>query len=170
VEEGLFVAELVTEPLRAEHRALLPEVESLTVIAESLDSWDPEVTPSRLAEKVAFLRGQLVPHAEAEEAVLYPAVEEAMGSPAAMATMVADHVEIVRRIELLAEMTAETGTGPPGPQACNALRGQLFGLYAIWRLHFDKEEGILLPELDARLSPQEAEALFGRMGAAAHRP
>jgi iron-sulfur cluster repair protein YtfE (RIC family) len=158
----------VTEPLRAEHRGLLPELESLVSIAESLDDWEQAVTPGRLTKVVAFLRDHLVPHAKAEEAVLYPAVERAMGSPRATATMVADHGEIVRRIAALSVTTAAVGVGPPSARERNELRAELFGLWAILRLHFDKEEEVLLPELDARLTRDEAQTLFADMSAVAH--
>ena len=158
----------VTEPLRAEHRGLLPDLESLVAIAESLDNWEVAVTPGRLTEVIAFLRDHLVPHARAEEAVLYPEVERVMGSPRAMATMVADHTEIVRRIDALGVTATAVGVGPPSTDKRNELRAELFGLWAILRLHFDKEEEVLLPELDAHLTRDEAQTLFANMSAVAH--
>jgi iron-sulfur cluster repair protein YtfE (RIC family) len=59
-----------------------------------------------LAEVISMLRHDLLPHPRAEEAVLYPAVEQAMGAPGAMVTMAADHREIARRVEVLAGTAA----------------------------------------------------------------
>ena len=106
-------ATLPTEPLRAEHRDLLPHLQGLDTIADEIDRWDADEAAHVLDEIVGFLRGHLVPHARAEEQVLYPAVEEAMDAPGATATMRADHAEIVTRIDRLADMAATVATGWP---------------------------------------------------------
>ena len=49
----------------------------------------------------------------------------------------------------------------------NALRRVLYGLYALVKVHFAKEEEVYLPLLDARLTPGEAHAMFEAMEAAA---
>lgn len=157
----------VTEPLRSEHRDLWPNLAALGALAAGLDQWSA-VTAGRLADVVAFLRGHLVPHATAEEAVLYPKVEEILGAPRATATMVADHAEIVRRIDELDRIVEEVGAARPEPEVLERLRGRLYGLDAILALHFAKEEDVLLPVLDEHLGAEEAEAMFRAMGHAAH--
>ena len=161
-----------TAPLREEHRDLLPHVRELDSAADEVEGWDRAEAARRLGAMVGFLREHLVPHASAEEQILYPAVEQAMGAPGAMATMVADHVEIVRRIERLAQLvdglTAGVGGAWPDAGRTRDIRHELIGLAAILLLHFAKEEDVLLPVLDARLSPAEAERLFEQMGHAAH--
>lgn len=156
-----------TEPLRSEHQDLWPHLAALGTLAAELDRWS-DATAGRLAELVAFLRGHLVPHALAEEAVLYPKVEGVLGAPRATATMVADHVEIVRRIDELERIVEEVGTARPEPAALERLRGRLYGLDAILALHFAKEEEVLLPVLDEHLAAEEAEAMFRAMGQVAH--
>jgi iron-sulfur cluster repair protein YtfE (RIC family) len=121
-----------------------------------------------LDDIVAFLRGHLVPHARAEEAVLYPAVEEAMNAPGATATMRADHAEIVARIERLADTANAVGESWPAPRLAVDLTHELVGLSAILLLHFRKEEDVLLPVLDAHLTAEQATALFAPMGESAH--
>ncbi len=49
-----------------------------------------------------------------------------------------------------------------------ALRRVLYGLYALVKVHFAKEEEVYLPLLDARLSPAEARQMFAALEAAAH--
>jgi iron-sulfur cluster repair protein YtfE (RIC family) len=49
-----------------------------------------------------FLANHLKPHAEAEDAALYPVVQQVLGSPDATKTMSRDHVEVGRYIEELA--------------------------------------------------------------------
>jgi iron-sulfur cluster repair protein YtfE (RIC family) len=163
----MTTATRVTEPLRAEHRDLMPHLERLRETAGCVRSWTSE-TPGRLADAVAFLREHLVPHARAEEAFLYPAVEEAMDSPHATDTMVADHVEIVRRIDTLVSVIESVGAGPADPPQTDELEAQLYGLHAILRLHFAKEEEVLLPELDAHMTQDRADAMFAAMTAVAH--
>ena len=53
----------VTQPLRDEHRELLPRLGSLRVAAEAARGRDGLRGP--LDEALAFLEGQLIPHAQA---------------------------------------------------------------------------------------------------------
>ena len=157
-----------TEPLRAEHRELLPHLLALDTAAIDIAGWGSDAAVATLAGIVGFLRGHLVPHAAAEEAVLYPAVEDAMGAPGATATMRADHVEIVARIDRLAEAAAAVEQRWPDAELARDVAHQLVGLSAILQLHFRKEEEVLLPVLDANLDTDAAAALFARMGEVAH--
>lgn len=157
-----------TEPLRAEHRELLPHVEALDDAAAEAHRWDPEEARHVLGGIVEFLRGHIVPHARAEEEVLYPAVEVAMAAPGATATMRADHAEIVARIGRLAATLDALEPGQPDADRARDLAHQLVGLAAILRLHFAKEEGVLLPVLDRTLDGDAASDLFARMGEVAH--
>lgn len=157
----------VTEPLRREHADLRPHLAELVAVAVGLDRWAAD-TPERLRGVVEFLAGHLVPHARAEEAVLYPAVEEVMRAPGATDTMIADHAEIMRRIDALAATVGTVGNGPATTTQAEQLRAQLYGLGAILELHFAKEEEVLLPVLDAQLGAEDAAQLFTRMHAVAH--
>ena len=151
----------VTEPLRAEHRQLAPHLDELRSVAASVGAWSATVT--RLHEVVGYMRDHLLTHAAAEEAVLYPAVETAMGAPGAMDTMIADHRDIAHRIEALADTAAEIGPGPARAEEIEDLKGQLYGLWAILQLHFAKEEEVLLPVLDGELSAPQVRRLFEQM-------
>ena len=126
---------------------------------------------TRVTEPLRSEHQDLLPRvqaARAEESALYPAVEVAMRSPGATATMAADHVEIVRRIDALDALVISVGAGPPSPAQAEELKAQLYGLHAILLLHFSKEEEVLLPELDAHMTPDEAAAMFADMVAIAH--
>lgn len=159
---------LPTEPLRAEHRDLLPHLRALDAAADELDRWDRDEAVHVLGDILGFLRDHLVPHATAEEAVLYPAVEDAMAAPGATATMRADHAEIVARIDRLADAAGAVEQRWPDAALVRDLAHQLVGLSAILQLHFRKEEEVLLPVLDERLGTEDASDLFARMGEAAH--
>ena len=157
-----------TEPLRAEHRDLLPHLLALDTSATNVGGWDRDAAVRALNDVVDFLRGHLVLHAAAEEEVLYPAVEQVMAAPGATATMAADHAEIVARIDRLANTVETIEQRWPDAALARDVAHQLVGLSAILQLHFRKEEEVLLPVLDASLSADEAAALFARMGAVAH--
>jgi hemerythrin-like domain-containing protein len=159
---------LPTEPLRAEHRELLPHLQALDAAADEAHEWDLEQARHVLGGIVEFLRGHLVPHAHAEERVLYPAVEEAMGAPGATATMRADHSEIVARIDRLAATVNALGPGWSEAESARSVAHELVGLSAILQLHFAKEEEVLLPVLDRTLDGSQASELFARMAEVAH--
>jgi iron-sulfur cluster repair protein YtfE (RIC family) len=153
---------LLTEPVRAEHRDLLPHIEELRQTARWSPTAPSAVIHERLAHTIEFFRHQLVPHAHAEEQVLYPAVEEAMHAPGAARTMTRDHVAVVRMVAELEALRDELEE-PPTDQQRDRLTELLFSLHAVIALHFAKEEEIYLPVLDASLDPVGAARLFARM-------
>jgi iron-sulfur cluster repair protein YtfE (RIC family) len=117
---------------------------------------------------LAFLRESLIPHAQAEDAVLYPRVEQVMQAPRATATMSRDHAEVVRLTADL-ERVGDSLQGAPDPERHRELQRILYGLYGIIRLHFAKEEELYLPLLDAGLGSAEAAEMFRAMHESAHR-
>jgi iron-sulfur cluster repair protein YtfE (RIC family) len=156
------------QPLRDEHAELLPQIEALRTTADLVGAAPVDALAAHLDRAYAFLRGHLVPHAAAEESALYPAVEEAMASPGATATMARDHLEVLRLIDRLGQLTTE-GDASSAPGWESDLRQVLYGLYAILELHFAKEEEIYVPPLEATLDRTSAAALFERLEAAAAR-
>ena len=151
----------VTKPLRDEHRELLPHIESLRTTANGIDDHRTGVIPG-LDEAVEFLTHHLLPHAQAEDAALYPKVEEVLGVPGATATMRRDHVEVAGLTEELKRLR-DSLHAEPSPAQLRSLRRLLYGLYAIVSLHFAKEEEIYLPILDSGLSAEEAATMFESM-------
>ncbi len=156
-----------TQPLRDEHKELWPHVERLRTTADAVGEAPVELIQRGVDEVYDFLAHDLVPHARAEEAALYPVVQQVMGAPQATATMSRDHVEVGRLVEELAGLRAKLATGALGPEQARALRRVLYGLYALLAVHFAKEEEVYLPLLDQGLSAAEAAAMFERMEAAA---
>jgi hemerythrin-like domain-containing protein len=157
-----------TEPLRSEHRDLLPRIEALDAAAFDLAHSSAIDAEHQLRDLVTFLREHLLPHARAEEVVLYPAIEQAMGAPDATATMRADHTEIVARIDRLAHTIDEIPAQWPDESLAQDVARKLVGLAAILALHFHKEEEVLLPVLDQKLSLAQAQDLFDQMREMAH--
>jgi len=114
-----------------------------------------------------FLTHHLIPHASAEEKILYPVVGKALGAAEATATMSREHVEIVRLTEQLADLRAQLVTEPLNQYRKNEMRRLLYGLYTLLRTHFAKEEEVYLPVLDARVTGEEMQLVFERMEVAA---
>lgn len=147
---------LPTELFRQEHEQLLEHIEHLAQAAREMPRLSEEER-STLRERILnFLRGTLLPHARAEEEVLYPEWADLVGFADAAVPMVHDHEAIGTRIERL----GETDLGD-----VDTLQEQLYGLHALISVHFRKEEDLQLPAFDA--APEVAERALARMGAAA---
>lgn len=155
------------DPLRHEHSQLLPHIEKLRDVADSLGETQAESLGRTFAEVYDFLAGHLLPHAQAEERVLYPAVGRALGAPEATATMSRDHVEIALLVEELASLRPRLSAGAIDGAIARELRRVLYALNALVKSHLAKEEAVYLPLLDARLTIQEAREMFAGMEEAA---
>lgn len=158
----------ITQPLRDEHRELMPHIEHLRLAAEAVGELERDALAHRIDAVHAFLAGQLIPHAEAEDQALYAAVGRIMGAPEATATMSRDHVEVARLTTELGTLRAKLASGALTTALQKDLRRVLYGLYALVKVHFAKEEEIYLPLLDAQLTDAEAQQLFARMRGHAH--
>jgi hemerythrin-like domain-containing protein len=160
----------ITQPLRDEHQELLPLIEQMRTAAEAVGEAPIEAVRERLDAVYEFLVDHLIPHAEAEDASLYPVVARLMGAPEATETMSREHIVVGRMTEELASLRSEVSALDTEtiekPQAAD-LRRVLYGLYTLVKTHFDNEESVYLPLLDTRLSPAEAKEMFESMGAAA---
>ena len=157
-----------TQPLRDEHSELLPHVESLRATADSVGEASLDELRRAVDAAYDFLSGHLIPHAQAEERALYPVVGRVLGAREATATMVRDHVEVGRLTEELAALRARLADRALDDAQAKALRRVLYGLYALLKVHFAKEEEVYLPILDERLHAEEARQMFEAMEAAAH--
>ena len=135
---------------RGGHTTLLSSFDAL--LAKAVAAGATRVDRANL---IMFLRIELLPHAEAEEQALYPAVEAALGTKGyATATMVMDHRRVARLLDELAGLTA----GDPA-----AYNRRAFRLEGVLRAHFAKEEDFVLPILSERLSPRALDDVFGRL-------
>lgn len=157
---------IATQPLREEHKELLPHIDQLRVAADSVGSVSVEQLRREVDGALDFLSHQLIPHAQAEEAALYPVVQAIMGAPEATHTMSRDHLEVHRLTEELRTLGSAVET-PLNEATARQLRRVLYGLYALVRVHFAKEEEIYLPLLDQHLSAGQAAGMFEHMAAAA---
>ena len=159
---------MITEPLRQEHKELYPHVEELRLAAEAVTEDAPDTLFPLIESAYSFLMRGLIPHAQAEDRALYPVVQRVMGAPQTTATMSRDHVEVGRLTDELGVLRSQIGGETLSSDQVRELRRVLYGLYALVKLHFAKEEEIYLPLLDAHLSAHEGKAMFESMEKAAH--
>jgi iron-sulfur cluster repair protein YtfE (RIC family) len=161
--------ETITEPLRAEHRELLPKIERIRLVADAVGFLPVSVLRKQVAEVHAFLTHELVPHARAEDVAFYPVVAQVMGAPDATATMRHDHVEVAGLVDELGALEPELAAPSLPLEVVRALRRILYGLYALVKVHLVEEEEIYLPILEAGLTEEEAKEMFRAMEIAAVR-
>ena len=157
----------LTQPLREEHKELFPHIESLKLAGMAVHGTLSQASLDLIDEAYAFLTTHLLPHAHAEEAALYPVVQKVMGTPYGTATMSRDHVEVERLTRELSALREQLSPTEIGAAKANELKRVLYGLYTLVKVHFDKEEEVYLPLLDANLTAEDARAMFEAMEAAA---
>ena len=143
-----------TAPFREEHAHLLEHLDHIRATARELPRMLPQDRDRAVATVLRFLREVLLPHARAEEEVLYPEWVRLVGYPDAAVPMIHDHEAIVARVEQLAAAS---------PDDVETIQELLYGLHALIRVHFDKEEEIQLPVFDRQPSEAVA-AIIEQMG------
>ena len=129
----------VTAAFLHEHADLRGGLDRLRSTAEALPALTPAAAAAAGHEAERFLTGVLLPHEEAEEREVYPAVARALGGDDPTAPMVRTHVEIRHQVRRLRRLLDEVDADPD-PADIADLQRLLIGLHAILRLHFAQEE------------------------------
>ncbi|GAA3685969.1 heavy metal translocating P-type ATPase [Nonomuraea antimicrobica] len=122
-----------------EHAALRPALELLREAADALDRPSPSTLPL-LRHVHDVVSREILPHEQAEERYLYPAMSRLLGDPEATVTMSRAHAEINRLAGRLGRHVELAGAAGPGPEQIDDLRACLYGLHAVLTLHFAQEE------------------------------
>lgn len=158
--------ERVTEPLRAEHKELIPHIEALATAGDAVGTAPRAAQVEKVHASYEFLTKQLIPHAVAEDKVLYVEVDRLIGSngsTSATDTMVRDHTEVGALTKELGTLADRLHDGELSPTEQQELRRVLYSLNGIVDLHFAKEEEVYLPLLDRELTAEQAQAMFEQM-------
>ncbi len=159
----MTTATALTQQIRDEHRELLPSIEMLRSTADLVGAAAADQLSGLLDEAHEFLVEHLIPHALAEDHVLYPVVEQAMGAPGATRTMSRDRVAIIRLADELGWFCGQLRGSTVTCDQAMALRRVLYGLHAIAKLHVEKAEDLYLPVLDGWLTEDRADVLVRLM-------
>ena len=160
---GVMAMSDITEALREEHKALLPHIDDLRLMADRLDEMAQDEVRRSLDRVYQFLTVNDYLMRRLKKTALYPAVANILGSPQATATMSRDHVEVTRLTEQLGWLRSQ-GTSFDLEQMKN-LRRVLYSLHALLKVHFAKEEEVYLPLLESHLSNVETHRLLRKMAA-----
>jgi heavy metal translocating P-type ATPase len=124
--------------LRAEHDAVLPLIEKIRSVADGLSKSDSDlVTVHTLLDR---LESELIPHERADEELLVPLVDRALGGTDATAAMSRTHAEIEHQVSRLRRLLMGLEVETVQPEDVVELRRLLYGLYAVLRLHNAQEE------------------------------
>ncbi|WIV53887.1 heavy metal translocating P-type ATPase [Amycolatopsis nalaikhensis] len=135
---GPAPAELVRR-FESEHERLLPARVAVRQAADALTEGATPDADSAARMAARLLTEQLLPHEQAEETELYPALAPALGGPEGTVTMSRAHAEIGRLARRLQRHLAEAPDGIQ-PDQVDDLRATLYGLDAVLTLHFAQEE------------------------------
>ncbi|MDP7701234.1 heavy metal translocating P-type ATPase [Mycobacterium sp. TY815] len=125
----------------AEHDALRDTLGLLRESANHLATSRDALPVESLAAVHSLLVDRILPHEEAEETQLYPALARPLGSSEATATMSRTHAEIRRLADRIGtHLTEAQAAGAIQPDQVDDLLACLYGLYTLLRLHFVQEE------------------------------
>jgi heavy metal translocating P-type ATPase len=124
--------------LRAEHDAVLPLIEQIRSVADTLSTHDCRLPPVRTL--LDRLEGELLPHEREEEELLVPLVGRALGGTDATAALSRTHAEIEHQVSRLRRLLVGLDAESTQPEDVVELRRLLYGLYAVLRLHNAQEE------------------------------
>jgi len=146
---------------RAEHNKLLPRIRSIRVLADRLDVLDPATARSELVSVHRFLTDEVIPHENAEDKIVYPAIAKMIGGDDPTAVMSRAHLEISHLITILGRSLEELDGHGPTPDDLRELRRLLYGLDAVLRLHFAQEDESYLALLESQADRPETGVRIG---------
>ncbi|MEV4624340.1 heavy metal translocating P-type ATPase [Asanoa sp. NPDC049573] len=138
-----------TRQLYAQHLAIRPLVEQVRVVADDLGGPRADVASARALTDQ--LESDLLPHEQSEEQQLLPILERALG-PDPIASLSRTHAEIEHQVRRIRRACDDLGE-QPDPDEITDLRGALYGLYAILRLHNAQEEENAFSLMPAKAHP-----------------
>jgi heavy metal translocating P-type ATPase len=125
----------------AEHEQLRDTIGLLRETADRLAAGPDAAALESLTAAHALLTERILPHEQAEETQLYPALASPLGSGEATATMSRTHAEIQRLSDRIAtHLALAQSAGAIQHDQVDDLLACLYGLYALLRLHFVQEE------------------------------
>jgi len=130
----------LTRRFRDEHRDVEDVITNISTIAGDLDALDRSIAVAQVRALHERLVDVVLPHEEAEERELYPALGRFFGGSDPMGTMSRAHIEIAHRVRRLGQLLDDIGDHDFDDLDLTELRSMLYGLHAILKLHTAQEE------------------------------
>jgi heavy metal translocating P-type ATPase len=125
----------------AEHDELRDAVDLLRDAADRLAAAPDRPALEAIGRAHTVLTERIIPHEQAEETQLYPALADPLGTGEATAPMSRTHAEIQRLSDRIgAHVALAHSNDAIGPDQLDDLLACLYGLHALLRLHFLQEE------------------------------
>jgi hypothetical protein len=143
-----------TSPFLRELGQRRTSVERFLVCAHELPRMGLDDRIEVIEDVIAFLAETLLPHAYAEEDLLYAESDRLLGRSGGAASSAADREEIRRHIQALAECE---------PRRTGRLQEELYALYLVASMHLQKEEEVYLRLVG--LNPGSMERVMESMAA-----
>lgn len=137
-------------------RTIRADIDQLRNVADTLDE-PGAMTQVRRAYRM--LTGEVWPHEAAEEAELYPSLDRLLGGADPTAPMSRAHAEIAYQIARLGRLIDDIGDRAPDQDDLTDLRGVLYGLHAILRLHTVQEDETYLSLGDSTAAAADRDEL-----------
>ena len=150
--------ELPTQSFRDEHREVKEHLGHVAGWVGQLRTQPPAEQRRTAEQVVTFFEKHIRPHAEWEEAHLYPVIDRLAGTrePSRLtSTMRYEHRVVGRWID---ELRAELKKPTPDYVAFSRRADNLLGLLGA---HFEEEEQVLLPYADRQLTRAQFEEAVG---------
>ena len=145
-----------TKEFRAHHAEVLDHLGHVDAMAAGLEGETPDRQRQTMQGVVGFFKDHIGPHAADEERVLYPAVRARAGQGNRLTEVPIYEHRIVER--WIGDLETEAAKASPDAGAFSRKAVHLVGLL---RAHFEVEEQVLLPILDASMTPEEFEREVG---------
>jgi heavy metal translocating P-type ATPase len=144
-----------------EHRVIQADLDRIRQAADALGRESPEEAMAEVRQVHALLASQVVPHEQAEEELLYPAIDRALGGNHPTGPMSRAHVEIAHQTRRLGQLLDDMDPDGPDEEDLVELRRLLYGLYAVLRLHTTQEEESYLSFGEDGAIPEASASLPG---------
>jgi heavy metal translocating P-type ATPase len=125
---------------QAEHVAIRSDIDRVRAAADGLDRLDAAAALSEIRQVHQLLIEEVQPHEQAEQEVLYPALDRFLGGSDPTGPMSRAHVEITHQIRRLGQLLDDIGPEGPDSEDLSELRRLLYGLSAVLRLHTTQED------------------------------
>ena len=130
----------LTKRFHDEHEIIRTDIDQLRIVADALGFVPAAEAMAQVRRVYRLLVEEIEPHERAEEQELYPALNRVLGGSDPTGPMSRAHAEITHQIRRLCQVLADIGPEPPDDVDIADLRGLLYGLHAILRLHTAQED------------------------------
>ncbi len=131
---------VLTRRFQGEHLAIRADIDEMRSAADALGNLDPAEAVARVRRVHRVLVDEVEPHEQAEQEVLYPALDRLIGGRDPTGPMSRAHVEIAHQIRRLGALLDDIGPDGPDEEDIADLQRLLYGLHAILALHTAQEE------------------------------